>query len=445
MFERKVYQQMLEWKKSYAPAYALFLKGARRVGKTTLAEKLGQEEYRSYVKVSFDAADNEVKDLFVNSLMDLDYFFNVLQLKYETELYRGESLIILDEIQLFPLARQALKSLLEDGRYDYLETGSLASVKKKSKDILIPSEEYVVEVFPMDFEEFLWAKGDHMTMPIIREHVDSKKPMLGLHQSIQKSFREYMLVGGMPQAVTAFVETKDFGRVDFAKQEILALYRNDMENQEEENSEYVTGFFDRIPSELSKHDKKYRITHIDKNARIRDYHDPITWLKEAYIINLASCVDDPSAALNMSTTDPSFKCYMMDTGLLVSLAYSDGSYLENELYKAILLDKLGINEGMMVENIVAQCLRTNGHKAFFYKETDPERRKTTMEIDFLIRSNNKIIPIEVKSGSSKSIHSLEKFKEKFRKKVGQPIVLHHGEIKEENGVLYLPYYMASVL
>ncbi|MBQ6134079.1 MAG: ATP-binding protein [Lachnospiraceae bacterium] len=445
MFERKMYEEMLKWKREYAPKYALFLKGARRVGKTTLAEKLGREEYRSYIMVRFDQTDESINRLFTDSLRDLDMLFTTLQFAYNTRLYQRESLIILDEIQLFPEARQALKTLLEDGKYDYIETGSLATITKKSKDILIPSEEYPLDVLPMDYEEYMWANGNDMIVPTLREHLSSLKPMGSLHQHIMKSYREYMLVGGMPQAVTAFVESKDFEKVDFAKTQILNLYKQDMSDQEEENSEYVTSFFDRIPSELSKHDKRYVLTHLNPNARIRDYKDPIKWLSEAMIINIANNVDDPSAALNLSIIDPSFKCYMMDTGLLTTLAYKDRPYLENELYKAILLDKLQVNEGMLLENMVAQNLRANGHFVYYYKETDKATKKTVMEIDFLIRDRNRLIPIEVKSGEKKSIKSLTMFKEKYGKKVGRGIVLHHGEIRVEENTLWLPYYMAAVL
>ncbi len=445
MFERKVYQEILRWKKEFAPKYALFLKGARRVGKTTLAEKLGKEEYRSYILVRFDQANEDVKNLFVNSLLDLDTFFNTLQLIYRTPLYQRQSLIILDEIQLFPLARQALKTLLEDGRYDYLETGSLASVAKKSKDILIPSEEYSVNIYPMDFEEYLWAKEDNYTIPFLKQHLTALKPMGSAHQQILKTFREYMLVGGMPQAIETYLDSKDFAKADFAKQQILSLYKQDMEDQQEENPKYVTSFFDRIPSELSKHDKRYVLSHVDENARIKFYRDPIRWLDEAMIINIANNVEDPSAAFNLSVIDPSFKCYLMDTGLLISLAYKDRPYLENELYKAILLDKLHVNEGMIVENMVAQCLRSNGHNIYFYKQTDKKTKKTVMEIDFLIRKDNKVIPIEVKSGENKHISSLNGLKKKFGKRIGDGIVLHHGEISIKEGIIYLPYYMAAIL
>lgn len=445
MFERKIYQKMLYWKNELAPDYALFLKGARRTGKTTLAEKIGREEYRSYIRVSFDNTSEDIEDLFVNSLRDLDTLFNTLQFAYQTRLYPRESLIILDEIQLFPEARQAIKTLLEDGRFDYIETGSLASITKKSKDILIPSEEYTLEVLPMDFEEYLLAMQNDLIFPALKEHISTLKPMGKIHSYIMKAFREYMLVGGMPQAVTAYAESRDFGRVDFVKQQILSLYRQDMTDQEEENPEYVTNFFDRIPSELSKHDKRYILSHIEPNARVRDYKDPIKWLSEAMIINIANNVDDPGAVLNLSVIDPSFKCYMMDTGLLISLAYQDGSYLENELYKSILLDKLHVNEGMILENMTAQCLKANGHNAYYYKKTDLKTKRTEMEIDFLIRKKNKIIPIEVKSGGNRSTKSLNRFKEVFGKKVGMGIVFHHGEIKQEENTLWLPYYMAAVL
>ena len=445
MFKRKIYDEMLKWKQEYAPKYALFLRGARRVGKTTLAEKLGREEYRSYILVRFDQTEDSINRLFTDSLRDLDMLFNTLQFAYNTRLYRRESLIILDEIQLFPQARQALKTLLEDGRYDYLETGSLATITKKSKNILIPSEEYSLDVLPMDYEEYLWANDNDMVIPTLREHLTSLKPMGGLHQYIMKSYREYMLVGGMPQVVSAFTESKDFEKVDFAKEQIINLYKQDMNDQEEENPEYVTSFFDRIPSELSKHDKRYVLTHLGPNARIRDYKGPIKWLNEAMIINIANNVDEPSATLNLSIIDPSFKCYLMDTGLLITLAYKDRPYLENELYKAILLDKLQVNEGMLLENMVAQNIRANGRRAYYYKETSRENKKTVMEIDFLIRDGNKLVPIEVKSGENRSIKSLTAFKEKYGKKVGRCIVLHHGEIRREDNILWLPYYMAAVI
>ena len=444
-FERKVYAKMLWWKENKAPNYALFLKGARRVGKSTLANKLGREQYKSYIEIRFDKAPDEIKDLFVNSLEDLDSFFNKIQLFYKTKLYKNESLIILDEIQLFPLARQALKTLLEDKRYDYVETGSLASIKKKSKKILIPSEEYHLDVYPLDFEEFLLAMGDNITFDIIKEHFEKKKSFGNIYKKIMYSFREYMLVGGMPQAVYEYYKKKDFGDVDFVKQGIINLYESDIDTQEEENPTYVKNMFWHIPSELSKHDKKYNLTHIDPNARLREYKGPINWLNEAMIINISENVNDPSVAFNLSTIDPAFKCYMLDTGLLVSLAYKNKDYLENELYRAILFDKLHINEGMIIENVVAQLLRTRGDNIYYYKKVDKNSKRTILEIDFLIRRDNKVIPIEVKSSTAESISSLKKFKEMFNAKVGLQYVLYDGDIKREGEIIYLPYFMASII
>lgn len=443
-FKRKVYEKMIKWKNEFAPNYALFLKGARRVGKSTLALKFGKENYKSFIEIRFDRAPDEIKELFVNSLEDLDTLFNKLQIFYKTRLYPGESVIILDEIQLFPKARQALKTLLEDKRYDYIETGSLASITKKSKDILIPSEEYTIEVLPMDFEEFMWAMDDEFTIEIIKEHYSSLKPFGKINRDLMKRFREYILVGGMPQAIVEYINSKDFGKVDFIKQNILNLYESDIDTQKDENPIYVKNVFMHIPSELSKHDKQFILSHID-GARRREYNDPIKWLNEAMIVNISENVTDPSVAFNLSTVDPSFKCYMGDTGLLVSLAYKNKDYLENELYEAILFDKLHINEGMIIENIVSQSLKANGHNIYYYKKTDKKTKMTIMEIDFLIRQNNKVCPIEVKSTNNYSITSLKKFKNMYIKKIGRAYVLHNGDIKVEDDIIYLPYYMAFCL
>ena len=450
ILKRKAYAKLIEWKEKYAPDYVLFLKGARRVGKTTLAETFGEKEYRSFIKVNFQEANSTIKDLFVNSLMDLDYLFAILQMEYKTKLYERESLVILDEIQLFPLARQALKTLLEDKRYDYIETGSLASITKKSEEseILIPSEEYCVEMFPLDFEEFLWAKGDEFTLPIVKEHYSLTRP-LGekLNKDIMRKSREYMCVGGMPQSVLAYIDGADFERADFAKKAILELYRNDIKGQSAENASYIGNIFDNIPSELSRHDSSanvFRLSRVDKNARMREYQGPLRWLEEAMVAIVARNCVDPSPALTLNLDKRRFKCYLLDTGLLINLSFGDGSFLDNDLYRAILSDSLHVNEGMFVENVVAQCLRSNGHRIIFYVENN-DRDETTMEIDFLIRQGKKVIPIEVKSSKSFKTKSLAKFKAKFSNKIGLQYVLYEGDLKRDGEIVYLPYYMASVL
>lgn len=446
--KRKIYDELLKWKNEYATEYALFIKGARRVGKTTIAEDFGNKEYKSFVTINFQSANDTIRDLFVNSLLDLDYLYNVIQMQYGAKLYNRESLVILDEIQLFPKARQALKTLLTDGRYDFIETGSLAGIKKKSErtEILIPSEEYAIEMFPLDFEEFLWALGDEMTMPIIKNSYEKMNALGSLHRDIFRKFIEYMCVGGMPQAVVKYAEGKDFEKVDFVKKEILALYRNDIKNQEEENSNYVGNILDNIPSELSKHEKSstFKLSHVDKNARYREYSGPLNWLAEAMIVNVARNVTDPSPALTLNMDDERFKCYLLDTGLLINLSFGDGSYMDNEFYKAILTDKLHINEGMFVENVVAQCLRSNGHKILFHVEYN-DNGKPVMEIDFIIRKNRKIIPIEAKSGKTFAIKSLRNFKAKFTNRVGMQYVLYDGDIKRDGEIINLPYYMAAIL
>lgn len=446
-FKRKAYDKLLEWKKELAPHYAMFIKGARRVGKTSLAEEFGKNEYKSFLKISFDEAPTIVKNLFYENLTDLDYFFNMLEQVYSVKLYKRESLIILDEVQLFPKARQSLKTFLEDERYDYIETGSLAGIMKKTEEenLLIPSEEIEMEVFPFDFEEFLWTLGDDSTIPFLRESFIKTRPLKGMERVIMKKFREYMAIGGMPSVVSEFVYTKDYEKVDLAKRNILRLYKSDIKNQKDEKVEYISNVLDNIPSELSQMgNKTFTLTHINPNARLREYRPSIRWLIDAMIINPSYKALDPSSALTLNISSNSFKCYLMDTGLLLNLAFNDGSYLDNEFYRAILLDNLHINEGMFIENITSQCLRTNGHKIIFYSESD-ENRKLTMEIDFLIRRDKKVIPIEVKSGKNFSIKSLEKFKKKFSPKIGDMYILYDGDIKREGDITYLPYFMASIL
>ena len=449
ILKRKIYDKMLVWKNEHAPDYALFIKGARRTGKTTIAEELGAKEYKSFITINFQKASDEVKNLFVNGLMDLDLFFITLEKVYKKKLYPHESLIILDEIQLFPKARQALKTLLEDKRFDYIETGSLAGIRQKSKKekILIPSEEEHIEMYPLDFEEYLWAiENDFETVPLLRTHLEEKKPFgQALCREILKKFRTYMCIGGMPQSIIKYMETKDFAKVDFIKKTIINLYHEDINDQDDVNNNHLFNLFDNIPSELSKHDKQYVISHADKSARLAFYKESIGWLEDAMIVNVARNVAEPSPALSLSLDDLRFKMYLADTGLLIDLAFADGSYFDNEYYNAILFDKLHVNEGMFIENLVAQCLTSNGHKLRYHTKVDKKLKKTVREVDFIIRKKNKIVPIEVKSSDSFTIKSILDFKNVYSNKVGECIVLTNSDIRIEDGILYLPYFMASVL
>lgn len=351
-----------------------------------------------------------------------------------------------DEVQQFPRARQLVKYLVADGRYDYLETGSLIRLKKNTENIIIPSEEAHIELFPLDFEEFLWAMGDEATAPLIRRCFEAKRPLgQALHRKVMNDFRQYVLVGGMPQSVLAYLNGKDFQASDEAKRRILQLYRDDVSKFAAGYEEKVYAVFDGIPGQLSKKEKKYRLSSISKNARFRAYEDSFIWLNEAMVVNACFNATDPSVGLALSADHATQKCYMADTGLLVTLAFMDQAFTDNELYRAILFDKLDINEGMIMENIVAQMLRRNGHKLYFYSRSDLEHRENHMEIDFLITEGKKIAPIEVKSANYRSHSSLDKFRKKFSQKIGTPYILYTKDVMEKDGVWHLPLYMAMCL
>lgn len=450
ILKRKLYEQMLNWKNHHAPNYALFIKGARRVGKTTLATVFGQQEYRSYILIDLRTASKTTKHFIENNIRDLNLFFNYLQQEYETKLYYRESLIVFDEIQLFPKAREALKTLIEDGRYDYIETGSLAGIVKSTQEnkILIPSEEHSLELHPLDFEEFLWAIGDNVSVDVLDDYYNKKKALNEMYQNMLIKFRKYMCVGGMPQAVVEYAKSEDFNTVNFIKNKILDLYREDVKSQKQENSIYIENVLDNIPAQLSRHGvqdaKIFRINQVNSKARMREYAGPLNWLNDAMIINIARSCSDPNVALALTYSLDYFKCYMEDTGLLINLSFNNANYIDNKIYGALLFDKLHINEGMFIENIVAQQLTAKGYKPTFYVSYD-ENSKIINEVDFLIQKGNKICPIEVRSGKSKSFKSLDKFKKKFTNRVGQQIILYEGDLKIADNKIFLPYFMAHLL
>ena len=446
MLKRKIYSELVAWKTHSHGTTALMIDGARRVGKSFIAEEFAKREYRSYILIDFGQAPNDILDLFADDSADLDLFFAKLAAFYSTVLYRRESLIILDEVQQYPRARQLIKYLVADGRFDYLETGSLIRLKKNAQDIIIPSEEDHIEMFPLDFEEFLWAMGDEATYPLIKHCFETKKPLGAvLHRKIMNDFRQYILVGGMPQSVIAYLDGKDFEASDAAKRRILNLYREDAAKFAEGYEDKVFAIFDSIPGQLSRKEKKYKLSSLGKQARFRTYEDSFVWLNEAMVVNTCFNATDPHIGLALSADNATQKCYMADTGLLVTHTFHDGKYMDNELYRAILFDKLNINEGMLMENIVAQLLRLKRPRLYFYSRCDNLHRENNMEIDFLIAEGKKISPIEVKSGNYRSHSSLDKFRRHFSSAIGNSYILYTKDVMIKDGIIHLPFYMAGLL
>lgn len=458
VLKRKAYQKMLEWKSRSNGKTSLMLDGARRVGKSFLCEQFGANEYKSMLYIDFSKEDKRVIDIFESDGAEFDIFFSKLAAHYKVTLYKGESLVVFDEVQRYPRARQMLKHLVADGRYHYIEAGSLISLKRNVEDILIPSEEDHMEVYPLDFEEFLWAMNDETTVPFIRMCFERMIPLgQALCRKVMNDFRQYLLVGGMPQAVLAylgydeaggsedFVAEKNFEAADIEKKRILELYSRDIIKFATGYEGKVTSIFNTIPGQLQKKEKKYKLSTISKSARMRGYEDAFIWLDEAMIVNPCFNATDPGVGLSWSADHNTQKLYMADTGLLVSHAFRDNEYIDNELYRAILLDKLSVNEGMLMENAVAQMLRANGHRLFFYSRADSNNRAKTMEIDFLISRGRKICPIEVKSSVYKAHSSLDKFMKKFRGKLGEAYILYAKDVMVKDDVIHLPLYMAMFL
>ncbi len=449
--KRKIYDQLVRWKKDGAGKTALLIDGARRVGKSYVAEQFAKAEYKSYLLIDFNRVGDEIKDLFRNYLNDLDTLFMYLSGYYNVKLYEHESLIIFDEVQMFPRARAAIKYLVADSRYDYLETGSLMSIRKNVKDIVIPSEERHIKMYPMDFEEFLWAMGNDTLMEIVRKQFDARKAMgQVMHRKAMDYFRQYLIVGGMPQAVQEYAESKDFDRVDRIKRDILTLYRADIVKHATGYEMKVESIFDEIPAQLQKHEKRFKLSSLKKEARFREYEDALFWLDDAMIANICYNSTEPNIGLKLNMDRMTLKCYMGDTGLLISHAFDENGLVSEEIYKKLLFDKLEVNKGMIIENIVAQMLAAGGHKLYFYSNPSRNDKDARMEIDFLIAkskisSRHNISPIEVKSGKNYTLTSLRKFMERYAEQAGTAYVLHTGDLKEGDGITYLPLYMTPLL
>ena len=453
MLKRRVMEKLVEWQDKSNGTTAMLLEGARRVGKSTLAEAFAKARYDSYIMVDFSELPAGVLGIFEEQRDDLDAFFMLLSTYYRTRLHLRRSLIIFDEVQRYPAAREMIKRLVADGRYDYLETGSLISIRQNVKGILIPSEERTIALEPLDFEEFCWAMGEDLLAEAIRGSFDSLSPLPdALHKRAMRLWREYLLVGGMPQAVVKYVETRDFGYVDEVKRDILALYRNDIGKFGAGEAPRVRAVFNTIPGQLAKHEKKFSLAAVDGNARHREYDPAFEWLEDARMANLCRNCTDPSVGLELSDSSRSVKCYMADTGLLVAQSFADREHTPDDVYRSILFEKLSLNEGMLVENAVAQQLRARGHRLFFHSQYKKGDSSHTLEIDFLVireyedaAFHARVSPIEVKSGRSYGTSSLDKFKTLFGKRVGIEYVLHPRQLAENGTRVFLPLYASWCL
>lgn len=442
VFERKIYQKMLQWKKESEGKTALLIKGARRVGKSTIAEEFAKKEYSSYILIDFSIATKEIHELF-EDLSDLNYLFLRLQLIYHVNLEKRKSVIIFDEVQKEPLARQAIKHLVKDGRYDYIETGSLLSIKRNVKDILIPSEETRIEMTPMDYEEFRWALGDKATIPMLRSAFDNKISLGDdVNRRLLRDFRLYMLVGGMPQAVNEYLDTNNLSKVDRVKRSILELYQDDFRKIDPTGRASL--LFSAIPSELSKNASRYQVSSVLPNTKPDRILGIVGDMKDSLTVNIAYHANDPSAGLSMHEDISRYKMFIMDTGLFVTLAFMDRDFTENIIYEKLLSDKLDADLGYLYENMVAQMLYSNGNRLFYY--TFPKEKSThNYEIDFLLARGNKVCPIEVKSSGYKTHASMDAFSGKFSGKIGQKYLIYTKDLRKDGDILCLPIYMTMFL
>lgn len=448
--KRTIYNKLLQWKIESNGKTALLIEGARRTGKTTIAKRFGENEYRSCLVIDFNNAPNELKRNFTENLNSLDVFFQNLSLIYNMPLYRRDSLIIFDEVQSFPKAREAIKYLVEDGRYDYIETGSLISIKENVKDITIPSEEDSINMYPCTFDEFVSALGEDVLLEYIRSCWEKRIPLeQSFHAKAMRLFNEYILVGGMPQSIVAYVEgNRDFYASDKEKRKILKLYRADIKKASQRYSSRVSAIFEMIPGYLSSHEKRVKLAPLfDKKSRVTfsSYDEPFFWLEDSMICNLCYKCTDPNVGFALTQNDSFLKCYMGDTGLLFSLAFSENEITSNKLYKAVIDGKLSLNKGMLFENVIAQTLRSKEKKLFFYSECNPVSHRNTMEIDFLLSNessiNPKVIPIEVKSSKNYRTTSLTAFREKFGKRISESYIIHPKMLQTEENLVKLPPYM----
>lgn len=442
MFKRKIYEEILAWKKQSDGSTALLVEGARRVGKSTVVEEFAKSEYRTYIRIDFAEAPLDVRRLF-DDVSDLDYLFLQLQLRYQQQLFERESLIIFDEVQLCPLARQAIKALVKDGRYDYIETGSLISIRKNTAGILIPSEEQRVQMHPMDFEEFRWACGDEATIPLLQSAfaTDTK---LGddLNRKLMRDFRLYMLVGGMPQAVEAYLSANNLQVVDDVKRTIINLYEEDFHKLDPSGA--LSMLFDAIPAQLANKSSRFHVSSVLANRQASDILEELAELRESKTVLVAYHANDPNVGMSSSINLEKFKLYLADTGLFVTLMFKDADFTENVVYEKLLADKLPVNLGMVYENVVAQELTANGY-GLFYHTWPKEKSNHNFEIDFILPDGKKICPVEVKASRYKTHASLDAFGEKFSSRIGRQYLVYTKDMRKDEEVMCVPTYMARFL
>lgn len=442
VFKRKIYKHLLDWKNNDAGSSALLIEGARRVGKSTIAVEFAQKEYKSFILLDFSKISQDIKNLF-EDIFDLNHFFLQLQLQFSTDLHERNSLIIFDEVQLFPLARQAIKTLVADGRYDYLETGSLISIKKNVQNILIPSEEKKITMFPMDYEEFRWALGDTATIPLLQKMFETKSNIDdAVHRKLMRDFRLYMLVGGMPQAVETYIQTNNLSKVDEVKRRILSLYEDDFMKIDQTGR--TSRLFDSIPAELNKNTSRYQVSSVLKNERADSILGLISQMENSKTTLVSYNVNDIQAGLSGFNDVRKFKLFTADTGLFVSLLFKDKDFTENTMYQSLLSDKLSTNLGYVYENAVAQMLATKGERLFYHTFLN-EKSRHNYEIDFLLSRGKKICPIEVKSSAYLSHASLDVFTKKYSKQIGPKYIIHTKPPKAQGDIFYIPVYLTMFL
>lgn len=441
-FKRKIYDKFLEWKKNSDGKTALLVEGARRIGKSTIVEEFAKNEYESYILIDFTKASKEVLNLF-DDISDLNYIFLRLQLIYHKELHQRKSLIIFDEVQFCPKARQAVKHLVADHRYDYMETGSLISIRKNVKDILIPSEERQVQMYPMDFEEFKWALGDTVTIKLLRESFEKYQPLGDdLNRRMMRDFRLYMLVGGMPKAVSTYIETNNMRLVDEEKRDILRLYESDF--MKIDSTGKATMLFKSIPSQLEKNASRYQVSSVLENQRNSTVLELISEMESSKTVLVSYKSDDPNAGLTRTKDLENFKLFVCDTGLFTTMLFMDKDFTDNIIYEKLLSDKLSVNLGYLYENVVAQILKANGNFLFYYTFLD-EKSRHNFEIDFLLARNNKVCPIEIKSSGYKTHASLDAFSEKYSSRILNKYLVYTKDLGKDKDVFSIPVYMTMFL